>query len=691
MASQQPKLDELKLSEQQNEFERQYLAEIESDIDEETESLTEELEALHNRKNNLKSTLLSKLKLYPDGDFPVSEYSKYNEDEWKLADETYEAEKKSIFFKAEKDRNLFNKQISYHFLPTFHPQGTVKSFQTTISYSNLLNLLNTYVFVPNQITEFPKDLSSISIRMLNNALDEARDSEHSTHYKNLYQIIGFWALLSENALIQEEYRLDINTNKVINKKRQKDVIKVSAKKISPHEPFTQEELECLINYAVFWTEKAIPVIEEAISYSKEIGIHKTKRKFTNRRHREKKLEELFSKKVNNVEIIGYTTTIKVDKRDNESSISYYINQKLREAIDKVRNAVFIFVALLTGLRRRELANLKFNDFYKSLNGECFVDITRFKIAEDPNYTGESETLPIPNYLYDYIVRLKDLREYIGNIKDGHLFISSKSRKTRIEINSSIIILVINQLSNVLNFDNLKTHRFRKTIAEVLIYQDETNLEIVRLLLGHKSYTMTLRYVARNPHLVRAISRIMEFHHVKEFTEVIEEISSGHYSGHPFERMAKQIGKRPEAFKGAALKLTINEYVLTLLQAGEPIFIHRIPVGGFCVSVPMIAGEDLTPCVKDAELVAGMITPDTSNCQYTECTKAGLTLKAKTAIEENIIFFTGLLEQEEVEIPRKARQMLIKRIKREKLHLKNLLKYRDPFANVEEVKQEGASK
>ena len=155
MASQQPKLDELKLSEQQNEFERQYLAEIESDIDEETESLTEELEALHNRKNNLKSTLLSKLKLYPDGDFPVSEYSKYNEDEWKLADETYEAEKKSIFFKAEKDRNLFNKQISYHFLPTFHPQGTVKSFQTTISYSNLLNLLNTYVFVPNQITEFP--------------------------------------------------------------------------------------------------------------------------------------------------------------------------------------------------------------------------------------------------------------------------------------------------------------------------------------------------------------------------------------------------------------------------------------------------------------------------------------------------------------------------------------------------------
>ena len=131
--------------------------------------------------------------------------------------------------------------------------------------------------------------------------------------------------------------------------------------------------------------------------------------------------------------------------------------------------------------------------------------------------------------------------------------------------------------------------------------------------------------------------------------------------------------------------------MTLLQAGEPIFIHRIPVGGFCVSVPMIAGEDLTPCVKDAELVAGMITPDTSNCQYTECTKAGLTLKAKTAIEENIIFFTGLLEQEEVEIPRKARQMLIKRIKREKLHLKNLLKYRDPFANVEEVKQEGASK
>lgn len=691
MIDQQSKLEKLKSSEQIDEFEQQYLAEIESDIDEESESLTEELEAILNCETNLKSTLISKLTLYPDGDFPVSEYSKYNDEEWKLADETYDVERNSIFFKAQKDRMLFNKQISYHFIPSFHPQGSVKSFQTTISYSTLLNLLNNYVFIPNQITEFPIDLRSVSIRMLNKALDEAKDSEHSTHYKHLYQIIGFWALLSDNALIQEEYRLDINTKKVINRKRQKDVVKITSRKAASYEPFSQKELESFIDYALFWTEKAIPVIKEAVAYSKEIGIQNNKKNYISRRKSETQLESVFGKTIDNTIIIGYSTTVKVDKRDNKSNINYYTNKKLRGAIDKVRNAVFIFVALLTALRRRELANLKFSDFYQLSNGDCFVDITRFKVAEDPNFSGESAILPLPKYLYDYIIRLKEFREYIGNINDGHVFISSKGHKGRLNVNSTIIKIITNELSNALNFDNLKTHRFRKTIAEILIYQDETNLEIVRLLLGHKSYAMTLRYVARNPHLVRAISRIMEFHHVKEFTEVIEEISSGHYSGHPFERMAKQIGKRPEAFKGAALKLTINEYVLTLLQAGEPIFIHRIPVGGFCVSVPMIAGEDLTPCIKDAELVAGMITPDTSNCQYTECTKAGLTLKAKTAIEENIIFFTGLLEQEEVEIPRKARQMLIKRIKREKLHLKNLLKYRDPFANVEEVKQEGASK
>jgi len=325
-----------------------------------------------------------------------------------------------------------------------------------------------------------------------------------------------------------------------------------------------------------------------------------------------------------------------------------------------------------------LAQLSFDDFHQRRDGECYVDVTRFKIADDPNYNGEAAILPIPQYLHELIFQYRDILGYIRKLDNDRLFVSAKSRVYRNKKNSSIIQIMVLEISDATKIDGLHTHRFRKSIAEILISQDETNIDLVRELLGHKSFAMTLRYVARNPYLVRAVTRIMELHHVQEFENIINAINSGHFSGHAFERIAAQIKKRPKEFRGARLTLTIREYVLALLEAGEPVFLHRTPMGTYCVAVPMLGAADLTPCVQNATNTTARVIPETSNCQYDKCHKAGITLQSKLAIEENIIFFTTLIEQKDVALPTHSLQELKRRLKRERQHLRNLEKYRSPL-------------
>tara|TARA_R110002060_G_scaffold71879_2_gene80545 strand:- start:1392 stop:3590 length:2199 start_codon:yes stop_codon:yes gene_type:complete len=657
----------------------EHLREFENDLLEESEALDEELDDLSSSKLNLKSSLLTKLELYPDGDFPVSDYSSFQEDYWAFYDSEASVDARGCTFK-DTDTNLkfFKKVMLFHYIPTFHPFGTIKSFSTTLSYITGLTNIERFIFNANHMSNVVKGISTLTVRMLNESLDEAKSAEHSSMYKSLYSAIAFWSVLSENSLIPEQFRLNVNVSKVLTKERRKDVVRHTLKNSTPFKPFLQSELEELVNYALFWTDTALPIIQQAIEYTRERRIHeKTKRVYISR-SQDKKFESLYSTVINDKEIIGFTSSVKLDKRDKSESIRYYSYDKLAGAIDNVRNGIFIFVALITGLRRRELAQLSFDDFHQLKNGECYVDVTRFKVSDDPNYNGEAATLPIPEYLYELIFHYHDMRNYIGKLDDEHIFMSSKSRVLRKRKDTSMLSIIVREISEATQIDGLHTHRFRKSIAEILIGQDEDNIDLVRELLGHKSFAMTLRYISRNPYLVRAVARIMEQHHVQEFENIINAINMGHFSGHALERIAAQIKKRPEEFKGARLKLTIKEYVVALLEAGEPVFLHRTPMGTYCLSVPLLGGAEATPCVEKATNTTGRVIPEPSNCQYDKCHKAGITLAAKQAIEENIIFFTGLIEQKEVSLPTNSLRELKRRLKRERQHLRNLEKYRSPL-------------
>lgn len=664
------------LSEDLGAFENEYIAETSKDHVEEQEEILESIrEEIQAPSSRYKSSLLAKLALSPDHSFLLTDHSRFQDNRIILEKNTSQGDLAFNLNDDNENIKFLKKCFIYYFLPDYNPHGRIKSFATTIGYAYELHLLDKYIFDENYLFNFPEQISLISSRMLNNALDKAKESEHISHYRGLYSVLCFWMMLSDNKLIPTEYRLSVDNKKIDTKTRRDDIVKDMAKRHDSWQPFKISELNTLLEYALFWTETALPHIEKARRYASFIGLHKLDKYVIRRRKPIKNLEKIFGKTIENRMVIGYGLSKGKDKRDNSTYSQYSTYHKFSEATDKVRNGVFILVALITGLRRSELAKVKFGDFYQLKNGECFLDISRFKTSDDPNYNGENDYLPIPTFIYDKVISLKKLKSYLGNLRTGVVFHSSKSRRARKVLNASSIRLITNEISNDTNISNIHAHKFRKTIAEIIIGQSENNIDIVRELLGHKSYAMTLRYISRNPYLVRAVSEIIGKHYTKEFEEVVTAISKGYFSGHAAERIAKQINKRPKAFKGKQLKITIHQYVATLLQSGEPFFIHRTPMNSFCLSVPVVGGDDRTPCVKDYRNNVDKVSPDTSNCQYESCNKVAVTEASKEAIEENIIFYTKVSEQKETKLSVQGMRYLNHKIKRNQIHLENLNKCR----------------
>jgi integrase len=666
-------------------FEQDYLAESKIDFDEESRELTEMLtEQISGDINITISSLLDKMKISPDFEFPISDHSNFCDDKW-ILEKDLPSSSGCINFDDDNDQlKLLKKIILYHFIPSFHPFNRIKAYSTTVGYGSTINLLDKYIFDIQKIRTFPKDINLITERMLNEALDEAKDSEYVNHYRFLYSIISFWCFLSDNKLIPDDFQLTVNSSKIDTKERSRDVSKESIKRNNPYQSFTRNDLSILLNYALFWTDKALPHLIKVKRYSSFIGLPKYSKYVIERTKQIDNLENLYGHKIDGQEIIGFGRTTKTDRRDNRQSYSYSTWAKFAAATDKVRNGIFILVALITGLRRSELAKLKFGDFYKIENGECFVDISRFKTSNDPNYFGESDYIPIPDYIYDSVQKLNSLKLYLGNVRTGAIFQSSKSRKDTKEVNSQCIKLIASELGNECKLDGLHTHRFRKTIAEILIGHDETNIDIIRELFGHKSYAMTLRYIARNPYFIRTISEMISKHYTSEFETVLKAITSGHYSGHAAERIAKQIKNRPSSFKGSQLKITVFNYVNALMSSGEPFFLHRTPMNTFCLSIPVVGGNDRTPCVKNMNSTANKVAPDPSNCQYEECSKAAITNIALPAITDNIIFYTRILDQEDQKLTRVNKAWLKKKIKRNEQHLKNLQQNRMERLSIDDI-------
>ncbi|QGT84695.1 tyrosine-type recombinase/integrase [Pseudomonas coronafaciens pv. coronafaciens] len=628
--------------------------------------------------------LVIKLDEYPNGEFPISPYSMYVQNTWTLHKNRYGVVKRVIFEGMTVPMRELKKVFTYHLIPDFAPFGTISSFTTTYSQSTFFVMLEKYLFEPNFLDGTPESLVLINHRMLNRALDAAKKSEIARHYHSLFYMIRLWGALSTQGLIPTQLKLNVKLQNVDTVERRKDVVRHFAGSISTWQPYSEEDLSKLCEYAFFWTDKAMPKLLETVAYVKENGLDRTPKATIVRYETDHDIEKNFNISVDGVKLISASKkTYPYEYHTREQHIYSWL-RSYATSVDKVRNAVYILLGLMTGLRSGELCILKFDDVIKHPDGSYELKIKRFKTSDEPSYDGEDDIIPMPRYLGQKIEELKKLRSIYTLKAQNFIFQSTKGRKAITKPATSMIHAITRELNAEVAVDRIHTHRFRKTIAEILINRNERNIDIIRHLFGHKNYSMTLKYISRNPHLVRAVAQAIEQNYTAEFTSLLTSIKEGASSGPQAERILDRLKSRPDAFSGKQLKVTIYVYISHLLSSGEPLFIHRTALGTYCLSSEAHMAPDLPPCLAHLKDVTSPLLPHPAHCDLS-CKHAVVVGKAAVALADNVKFYTTVLENGGDSLTDKAKRLLAQKIESNARHLDNLNRQNDPASEIIESK------
>ena len=466
-------------------------------------------------------------------------------------------------------------------------------------------------------------------------------------YNTLFFHINFWLSLSVQKLLPDEYCLDVNPAEVDTKARRQDVLNTIAEKFTGWSPFSEQELTDLLRYAFFWIDKGLPVIQDIQEYVAS-NPAMLKKSYVAPEDGDSSFEDKVGQQVDGVVIVGFTNSPQVNRVRNRTGKlyinhyrNYYWRQKFAYAIDRVRNAVFILFCLMTGMRKREMAPLTFDDVSKGADGVWRVDFSRFKTSNDPNYFGDPDTITLPNYLGEAIWALKELREFDGNYLKGYIFqpVIGTHETNRTD---RMIMHLASQLGNEVGVDSLHIHRFRKTIAEMLIHDSERNIDIIRMIFGHASYVMTLRYIARNPFLVASVVETLKEHLAADFVDIVRAIKTGVYAGEGATHLAERLNQRPEMFTGKLLITTVMQYVSHMFEGGSAFLVQRTSLGTVCLAKTYQAGGDLPPCLKSSQNLIYPAVPDVSNC-HIKCSQNLILERSRDAIEHNIRFYRTILK------------------------------------------------
>lgn len=620
------------------------------------------------------STLNIKLAEFPDGAFPISEHSLYCENTWVLFINRYGTPKRVHFEGLTPPMIALKKALIYYVIPEFAPFGTIRSYSTTTYQASLFVLLERYIFKNNFLDGDTKSIEMINARLLNGALNEAKNTASSMrHYLSLFYLIRLWGSLSTQGLMPEGLALKVDMRTVDTVERQKDLMQFSGS-MGTWKPFSEEELGTLVTHALFWTRQALPRLLQLVDYVKEHKIDEQKKSAITRYKEDSEIEEQF-----NIVVEGQTIVAASKNRYSyryegvHSTFKSYVYNWINSysaAIDNVRNAVYVLLALVTGLRVSEMQALRFEDVTKDGDGNYTLRVTRFKTSEDPNFHGDVDYLPLPKYVGERIEDLKKLRSVYTMIGQGYLFQSCKGRRVINKPTGHMLQQVTRELEEATGIDRIHTHRFRKTIAQILINRSERNIDIIRHLFGHKSYSMTLQYIGRNPYLVRSVAQAIEQNYTAEFTELINAVTTSASSGPSADRLLERVRARPDAFQGARLQVTIFMYISNLLSAGEPLFIHRTAVGSYCLSTETYSSPNLPPCLAARQGAVTDALPDPTWCDVS-CEHAVVVEKARVAMEDNVRFYANMLENASDTLSERAKKMLRDKIAGNTAHLERL--------------------
>ncbi|MEZ9048090.1 tyrosine-type recombinase/integrase [Vibrio sp. 10N.247.311.64] len=590
-------------------------------------------------------------------DFEVLDGIKFSEDSWRI--QHAQSEHLTMNFdRITSRRDLSNirdivtivKIFSYYNFPK-QINLNITSWKTSGSRFSMFVTTAKYFLINKGVTT-SRVLSNITQKQCKQYIDQCveqyRNNVVGSSLKLSSAILFFdtWCDLTEKGLLPSQLTTPYSKYSIIDKKLRSEIHQLKETNTSPWRPLSADVIKSVFDESVTYIQDLSPTIVECSnlirnrvrlgegqSYGAVRQDGKTKQLF-------KTLQNIPIPEVSNgVMLYDFKPITK-----KVASLGYSCGWQYRTTIDitevrpsviKLKRCCIFIIALFTGLRREEIAELKAKQAYIK-NGDLYLDIIRYKTAKDDE--GESDSIPVPVIVRDAIdVLLKLFESNRNKLESEYLLVSdimSCKKYQKIKLNT-IGKDIKGLIAEVTGIDDTHTHQLRKTIAWLLISKSESNIELIRQLFGHKSYGMTMRYILRNELMVQSVVELIEHNYTEDLIDIFEEISNNNTYG----RLSVKIRKRfySRHFKGQILTTDIEAYVRVSLEAGVPLFVSKVPIGGFCLKT----GDDksVPPCMK----ATGSSYPDVEFCDYKECPHILLTEDAVNNIKAQLNYYKQKLK------------------------------------------------
>lgn len=163
-----------------------------------------------------------------------------------------------------------------------------------------------------------------------------------------------------------------------------------------------------------------------------------------------------------------------------------------------RDRAMLLLLLAAGLRREEIASLRIDQLELRSDRKGAVHVF--------GKGSKERTVPIEGPVVRQLVLWLELRSRMGNLATDAVFVSLARRVSGTALSVRAIERIVKRVAKSAGLGSWGVHRFRVTFATML-YDDGTDIERIRVLMGHESIETTRRYLAvsqrMNKHTLKA--------------------------------------------------------------------------------------------------------------------------------------------------------------------------------------------
>lgn len=324
---------------------------------------------------------------------------------------------------------------------------------------------------------------------------------------------------------------------------------------------------------------------------------------------------------------------------------YYISvPDIISVVASMLDAACVTIIATTGMRRSEVMDLRVGCVVRDEDGYWL----RFRVFKTSIASqGDAKKIPIPDITakaISVVERLCHEARIYG--KTDKLFVTVAKSFFGSTVNLEYPERAVKRVSLAVDASEaIYPHRFRKSLAMYLVYQDPKNIEIIRHLFSHSSLKMTLRYVMSLPGLNDEMKKIITQQNVDVLLEVLENALTGKIGGKAGGRLKEAIERSPQFMarlqdKG---KETLVQYVESMLDEGIKI-LHRTNLA-ICMKTP--GHREAAPCDAKNDDHVSKLHPNLFACEPFACRFAAFVESNIPALKSEIIFHERLLAHQYV--------------------------------------------